>query len=193
MRCKSLLADSCGSRPGFGLKSRLPIDWPTAGVGFRVGRAFVPNPVNYPLRARPRPPNPWPRLPEPAPCPDSATVLVRSSSPDTDLIPAIILPRFSGFMVLPDVARSGHPVLEQGPQCGPHAEPDVVVEVRRPALPGERRRAGRVHLDNVFQASRRIRQHHHDVLRQVVRLHGPGAVTAPSPSQDPNSPNSRPA
>ena len=52
---------------GLGMRSRLPIDWRAAGVGFRVGRAFVPNPVNYRLRARPRPPDPWPRLPEPAP------------------------------------------------------------------------------------------------------------------------------
>ena len=54
----------------------------------------------------------------------------RSSSPDTDLIPAIILLRFAGSMVLPEVAWPGHPVPEQGPQGSPHAEPDVLVEMR---------------------------------------------------------------
>jgi hypothetical protein len=85
------------------------------------------------------------------PARDSAMAMAPSSSFETGLIPTIILLRFTGSMGLPEVARPRYPVFKQGPQGGPHAEPDVEVEVLRPAPPRARRRAGHVHLDYVLQ------------------------------------------
>jgi hypothetical protein len=65
-----------------------------------------------------------------APARDSAMAMARSSSLDTDLMLTIILLLFSGSMRLPEVARPGHPVPEQRRQGGPHAELEVVVEMR---------------------------------------------------------------
>jgi hypothetical protein len=56
------------------------------------------------------------------PARDSAMALAPSSSFETGLIPAIILLSASASIRLP--------VSEQGRQGCPHAEPDVVVEMR---------------------------------------------------------------
>jgi hypothetical protein len=78
---------------------------------------------------------------------------------------------FSASMGFPEVVYSGQLGLEQSPRTGRYAEPDVFMEVRRPASPRAHRWVVSVHLDYVLQVKRsEIKDHHDEVLRQVVEV-----------------------